>query len=304
MKDNDLPHLIRARDLMAADLPRRDLLLDPLITTKTLALLYGPRGHGKTFVAMGIAWAVASGASFLGWRAPKPCSVGYLDGEMAAGDMRDCLAMLGPVPDKLEFMLADLGSNRSTPDLGTEHGQLELCALFGNRFPALLVIDNLASLAGFRAKDPDPWRSLQRFLMMLRRLQTAVLVVHHANKQGLQRGTSRREDVVDLVMAIRRPADYRQIDGARFELHFEKARSLYGPAIDPVEAQLAVDADGLAQWRWGRADAKEVDRVAALLRQGLNPNQIARELGISKSKAYRLRDQAEAASFLATASSS
>lgn len=160
------------------------------------------------------------------------------------------------------------------------------------RWPDLLVIDNLASLAGFRTKDPDPWRQMQRFLLILRRVRTAVLVVHHANKQGLQRGTSRREDIVDLVMAIRRPADYRPSDGARFELHFEKARSLHGPATDPIEARLAVGADGRAQWNWSKAEAHELNRVAALLGEGLNPNQIARELGISKSKAYRLRDQA------------
>jgi putative DNA primase/helicase len=127
---------------------------------------------------------------------------------------------------------------------------------------------------------------------MLRRIKTAVLIVHHANKRGGQRGTSRREDLVDLLMAIRRPADYRSSEGARFELHFEKTRQLYGAAIDPIEARLAIRIDGLAQWSWTKAEAHEVDRVAALLRQGLNPNQIASELGISKSKAYRLRDQA------------
>lgn len=35
----------------------------------------------------------------------------------------------------------------------------------------------------------------------------------------------------------------------------------------------------------------ELDRVAVPLRQRLNPNQIARELGIFKSRAYRLRKQ-------------
>jgi len=40
--------------------------------------------------------------------------------------------------------------------------------------------------------------------------------------------------------------------------------------------------------------------VAALLRQGFNPNQIARELGLSKSKAYRLREQAEGQCFSGT----
>ena len=153
------------------------------------------------------------------------------------------------------------------------------------------MIDNLASLCGFKTKGPDPWRQLERFLLLLRPRKTAVLIVHHANKQGAQRGTSRREDLVDLVMAIRRPADYRPSEGARFELHFEKTRQLYGTAIDPLEARLAIGYDGLAQWSWSKAEAHELDRVAVLLRQGLNPNQIARELGISKSRAYRLREQ-------------
>jgi hypothetical protein len=50
----------------------------------------------------------------------------------------------------------------------------------------------------------------------------------------------------------------------------------------------------------GPLDAQDLDRVIALLRDGLNPNQIARELGFSKSKAYRLRDQAEAQCFPVT----
>ena len=289
--DKNTPRLIRARDLMVADLPERRVLIDPLFTNKTLALLYGPRGLGKTFVAMGIAWAAASGGSFLGWQASRPMRVVYLDGEMAATEMRDRLALFGPVPETLMFMLADLGTAAAIPDLGTQRGQVDLLALLPPDRPHLLVIDNLASLVGFRSKDPDPWRTVQRFLMMLRRHRTAVLVVHHANKQGHQRGTSRREDIVDLVMAIRRPADYQPSEGARFELHFEKTRSLHGTAIEPIEARLTVDADGRAQWSWTRTEAQEFDRVAALLHDGLNPNQIARELGISKSKAYRLRQQ-------------
>lgn len=284
------PSLILARDLMLAELPPRQMLLEPLMTTKTLALLYGPRGLGKTFVAMGIAWAVASGGSFLGWRAARPARVVYLDGEMAATEMRERLGLFGPVPDRLEFMLADLDTSARIPDLGSGEGQAALLGMLGG-LPDLLVIDNLASLTGIRTKDPDPWRQLQRFVLMLRRVETAVLLVHHANKGGLQRGTSRREDIVDLVMAIRRPADYQPSDGARFELHFEKSRSLHGTAIDPIEARLGVDAAGQPHWSWTKTEAGDLDRVAALLRDGLNPYQIARTLGISKSRAYRLRDR-------------
>ena len=50
-------------------------------------------------------------------------------------------------------------------------------------------------------------------------------------------------------------------------------------------------------WSWGPAARQEIDRVADLLRDGLNPSEIARELGIPTSRAYRLRDQIEASTF-------
>jgi AAA domain len=84
-----------ATELMVADLPERQLLLDPILTSNTLALLYGPRGLGKTFVALGIAWAAASGASFLGWQAKRPHRVLYIDGEMAGGARPDGRGKLG-----------------------------------------------------------------------------------------------------------------------------------------------------------------------------------------------------------------
>jgi hypothetical protein len=128
--------------------------------------------------------------------------------------------------------------------------------------------------------------------MLQRRAGRAMLIVHHANKKGLQRGTNRREDVLDLVMALRRPADYQAQEGARFELHFEKTRGLFGEAVEPIEARLETDNVGVARWSWRSVHVGDLERVAALLKAGLNPNQIAQELGISKSRSYRLRDRA------------
>jgi hypothetical protein len=191
-----------ATELMVAALPERQPLLDPILASNSLALLYGPRGLGKTFVALGIAWAAASGGSFLGWQASRPHKVLYIDGEMAAVDIRDRLRLLGSAPPTLDFLIADLG-NQSLPDLGYYEGQGRLQRAWGS--PELVVLDNLSSLAGFKSGDPDCWTELQRFLMLQRRKGRAVLVVHHANKQGKQRGTNRREDVLDLVMGSGAP---------------------------------------------------------------------------------------------------
>ena len=286
-----LPARLPATELITADLPTRRPILDPILATKSLALLYGPRGLGKTFVALGIAWAAAAGESFLGWRASRPHRVLYIDGEMAAVDMKQRLQLLGSAPPTLEFMLTDL--NRAIPpDLGYLDGQISLIRNWGN--PELVVFDNLSSLAGFDTGNPDCWNDLQRFLLVQRQYDRAVLLVHHANKKGAQRGTNRREDILDLVMALRRPADYQPQDGARFEIHFEKTRGLFGEAVEPIEARLETDNQGIARWNWRPVHVGDLERVAALLKAGLNPNQVAKEIGISKSRSYRLKERAAA----------
>ena len=291
---SEMPRRLAATALYAADLPEREVILDPILSAKSLALLYGPRGMGKTFVALGIAWAAAAGASFLGWRAARPHRVVYVDGEMAAVDMKRRLRLFGPAPRTLEFMLADLHQG-TLPDLGRPEGQHRLMEAWG--FPELVVLDNLSSLAGFHGIGPDAWSSLQRFLILQRRLGRAMLLVYHANKKGFQRGTNRREDVLDLVMAMRRPDDYAARDGARFEIHFDKARGLHGPAVDPIEARMTAGTEGngagLAHWRWKPAQESAVHRAAALLAEGLNGPRLAEQLGISKRQAYRLRDRAK-----------
>jgi hypothetical protein len=284
-----MPPLLTAEQLISGPVARRETILDPILATKSLALLYGPRGLGKTFVALGIAWAAASGGSFLNWRADRPHRVLYIDGEMAAADLQARLKLLGSAPPTLKFLVADLG-RYSLPDLGYYEGQGRLLQVWDD--PELVILDNLSSLAGFKTGDPDCWNELQRFLMMQRRDGRSMLLVHHANKKGEQRGTNRREDVLDLVMAIRRPADYQPAEGARFEIHFEKARDLYGEATNPIEARLHVDDLGVARWDCRPVELSELHRVARLLKAGLNATDIACELGISRSKSYRLRDQA------------
>lgn len=282
---------VTAGDLIGRSLPPREMVLEPVLSAKSLALVYGPRGIGKTFLALGIAWAAAAGDSFLKWRAPQPRRVLYVDGEMAAADIQQRLSQFASAPPTLEFMLADL--NRGPlPDLSQEDGQREFETNWHGARPDLLVLDNLASLVGIRNDDVDSWTGLQRWLLKLRRLGMAVLMIHHANKQGRPRGTSRREDLLDIVIGLRRPGDWQPEHGARFELHFEKARGLHGEAAEPIEARVETDDGGKLRWHWQPAHISDLHRVAALLKDGLNPNQIAKELGMPRATTYRMRKRA------------
>ena len=104
----------------------------------------------------------------------------------------------------------------------------------------LLILDNLSTLCTSGSESAsDAWVPMQNWLLKLRRQGVAVLLVHHAGMNGRQRGTSRREDAFDTVIALRRPEDYSPEQGARFEVHFEKLRNRVDSAgAIPFEASV------------------------------------------------------------------
>ncbi|MEL7679504.1 hypothetical protein, partial [Elizabethkingia meningoseptica] len=93
--------------------------------------------------------------------------------------------------------------------------------------PELVILDSLASLTGRSKGRTDRWHTMQRFALWNRHHGRAMIFIHHTNKRGEVRGSNTKEDILDLVLALRRPADYEPGDGARFEIHFDKARNLH-----------------------------------------------------------------------------
>lgn len=114
-----------------------------------------------------------------------------------------------------------------------------------------------------------------------------MLFVHHAGKGGQQRGTSRREDVLDTVISLRRPVDYHPDQGAVFEVHFEKARGIYGEDVKPIEASLTTNEAGLITWATRTVETGTFDRVVQLLNDGLKQHEVVTELGLNKSTVSR-----------------
>ena len=158
----------------------------------------------------------------------------------------------------------------------------------------LLILDNLSTLLASGSEGAsDAWLPMQNWLLRLRRKGIAVLLIHHAGVNGRQRGTSRREDALDTVIALRRPVDYCPLQGARFEVHFEKLRQLAGAGAVPFEALIQsfdVESGGYGI-RWLAQDLKPplLHQAAALFQAGMSVREVAATLDISRSEAGRLR---------------
>ena len=149
-----------------------------------------------------------------------------------------------------------------------------------------------------RENDAESWVSVSEWALRQRQLGRSVLFIHHSGKDGQQRGTSKREDLLDVVIALRRPADYDPADGACFEVHYEKARHLSGSDVEPIEAKLIVDTHGMSTWVWRPVSESTYDRVVALANDGLSQAEIAAELNVHRSTVMRIWRKADEAGLL------
>ena len=277
------------------------MLLDPILPERSLAMLYAPRGLGKSWLGLSIGVAVASGQPLLRWTVPQRKRVLYVDGEMPLVSLQErlkaiCAGQGSDLPnDGFQILAAD--AVEGGINLSTEEGQRGLEPLLAD--VDLLILDNLSTLCtGVSENASEAWVSMQNWLLALRRRGISVLFIHHAGNNGRQRGTSRREDALDTVIALRRPENYSPEQGARFEIHFEKLRNrVEGAGAVPFEASVESTADAI---RWTTCDlAPPINKQAAeLFAQGLTVREVAAALGISKSEAGRLRLKALAEGLL------
>lgn len=300
--------IISLAELLKRDFPKRTYLLDPWLEERTLAMIYGARGVGKSFLTLSIAIAVAGGGAFLNWRAGKPSGVLYVDGEMAGDHLKERARLLaGSNSDSipLHFLARDMVYNCPFT-LGNADFAKAILHFADEVGAKLIVLDNLSTLWRGRENEAESWDYMQDWLIGLRQSGRSVLIVHHAGKSGQQRGTSRKEDSLDTVLALRKPESVTQSAGACFNVIFEKSRSQRGKATEPFHAALREKKDlGLESWQRGplRLDSSN-DEILALYKSGRQQADIAKALGISSSKVCRVIGKAKAGGHLPTAEDS
>jgi putative DNA primase/helicase len=221
-------------DFLSIEIPAREtFLLSPILPERGLAMLYAPRGIGKSWLSLSIGMAVAAGAPLLRWHVPKHRRVLYVDGEMPLVSLQERLgAVAGSLADDIPnhgFRMLAADQMKMGIKLGTEEGQQSLEPLLEDI--DLLILDNLSTLCTTGSESAgDAWVPMQNWLLKMRRRGVSALLVHRAGTNGRQRGTSRREDCLDTVIGLRRPDDYSSEHGARFEIHFEKLRTFVDSA--------------------------------------------------------------------------
>ncbi|HTV42051.1 MAG TPA: AAA family ATPase [Candidatus Sulfotelmatobacter sp.] len=213
--------------------PPRDAIIGKWFKKGDLGFICGPRGSGKTWLAMFLARKCAEGGgtgAIPEWNIHGPRRVLYVDGEMPWDGSRERdLALAAAGASGLfylqhEALFHHTGDALNLAEPGPQAALLDRCRR--DRIE-ILFLDNLSCLFyGMRENDADAWERVLPWLLDLRRNRIAVVFVAHTGRNGLMRGTSRREDAAFWIINLSELIDVGDArQGARFVTKFIKNRN-------------------------------------------------------------------------------
>jgi predicted ATP-dependent serine protease len=167
----------------------REILVDGILATQSFVLVAGKPMSGKSWLAMALAVALATGTSFLDkFAVPKRRRVLLVDQDTPSETLRERLVSMMP-PEASHENLHVL--SQQGLELDTKEGIKKLLSAMKNARASVVIIDSLAASVSseFRENDADSVRKLlkthlrQSHIFPIFRKCTFVLL-HHLRKGG------------------------------------------------------------------------------------------------------------------------
>ena len=292
--------ILESHEFHSLELPKKRSLIHPIIKEQEIGLMTGYRGIGKSWCCMGIADALTRGRNLGPWRVEEPAPCLYLDGEMACVDTQSRFSILNPNNERQAplYIYSDAYAN----GLGIPRANLldqtwreSMCRFLMDKKIKLFLADNLASLtSGIDENTKKEWDPVNSWLIELRFKGISTLSLHHTNKEGGQRGTSAREDNIDISILLKQPANYRSEDGADFIITFTKTRLPLEDLkyIQDYRFTLGKDENGCTAWTWAPVKTETQHNVLRMLKMGVPQKDIAAALGLSPGRISQIKAEA------------
>ena len=279
--------------------------IQPLLSSRGTGEIYAWRGTGKSFIGTQMAVDIATGKSMMfgghkggggHWPISRAFRVLYVYGEMDDSTIKErslaIARMCGgdlPTDEQLGTMCKDY-QKTWRPKVSTSRDRKFIeDRIFGYGYEGV-ILDNISTLwPAAQEKQSDRSAELAEWFTDLNQRGVWVIFHHHAGKSGEQRGDSEKEDMLDFVMKLRRPANYKAEEGLRVEVHIEKNRFKpeHGQWLMPFEIALTRDAQDNPIWV--THPAHEAQRRAAfeMFKNNMPAMYVGQEVGVSRATIYR-----------------
>jgi hypothetical protein len=184
------------------ELPEPDWLIKNLFNVGSLIGLYGPSGHGKSFLALDWALSIAEGLEWFGHSVRQgPVVYVAAEGGRSIGQRVRAWTQHRGIKDIHEaFFVLEGVQVRDRDDLDL------LSAQIAELKPKLIVLDTLARcfIGGDENSAQEMGEFVEGLAWLQRETEAAVMVLHHTGKQDkdLERGSSAFRAAADVMIRV------------------------------------------------------------------------------------------------------
>ena len=280
--------LIPANELVNLSIPPKRKYWNECIQSGQTGMMFGERGGGKTFMGMGLAIAISTGAEFIGKKPKHPRRVCYLDGEMDLVTLKKrmgsiCKSLAVEPPENLMVFTPESFTDL-LPSINTPEGQKLIDKMIGTGWD-VLIVDNYSTWSSDGRETAEAWAPFMRWMLGHKRAGRTSIVIHHSGKAGKQRGSSKHEDALDWSIKLLPDKQASQDGALRFSLIWEKARHLASDQTAPIAVTMQKGADGILKWSYQEGTHKDpkIEEAIDLHQQGKSNTEIAAKLGVDRT---------------------
>lgn len=280
--------------------PPDKYLLSPWLPEAGLALLYAATGVGKTYFCLNVAFSVASGGQFLGFKAPEKKKVLYIDGEMKFNNMQSRIKQISKhypefPAENFNLITPDKMPNFRVPKICSQQGQSVINRIVNDNGIDLVILDNISTLTTTDENPAEEWNVIQDWQIENRSAGISMLFIHHTgNDLTRQRGTTKRKDIMDTVILLERGMTNEYNQGINFKINFDKHRGFYGADALPFEAIMHPNGE----WSMICIEQSTMTRTVEMIKIGMTQSEIANELGVNRSSIHKAYKRAKSLGLL------
>jgi len=274
-------------------------LLSPWLQQAGLNMVVAEAGAGKTYFCLNVAFALASGAQFLEYKAHKPVKVLYIDGEMKASVLQSRMLSIMKhypnfIPENLEIITPENMPFSVVPKICQPNTQAWIDKLIQEHQFDVVFFDNLSTLSTIDENIGHEWNIIQDWFIRIRSYGCAIVLVHHTgNATDRQRGSKKREDILDTVILLKKGHSSTNEIPLHFNVSYPtKHRNFYGTDAMGFDAFMLKDGS----WMMKDSEASIMDLV--ILYSGtykMTQQDIAKALNISQPTVCRIIQKAKEA---------
>jgi hypothetical protein len=298
----------RYREFRNMEFPPTEPALYPVLVKPGITQINGPRGHGKTEVALYMGVGLVGGIDVFGWECKRPHRVLFVDAELPKWEMQKRLegviADLGPRPKKVRdnFHLLSV-SDLSVPINLADPAQTDELVDYFTQYD-VAILDSITMLtSGIDLNDAKDWETINSLCTRCRDRGTSIIRLQHLGKDrkkgGL--GSSRQEFPLNFCMQIEQETPKLFHANAVIHVTCTKIRNYAPTAFKPVDLELSTGSNGLIKVTHDLAYKSKTEamlpEIIELMMQGkwknINQTNFAEQYDADKSTVSRTAKKAE-----------